>query len=131
MTLDHHLHQLDLSDDQVEAITALCDGSADPELYPSVRILIRSCYRHPSRLYQTLEACNEILDGHGIEALTGEDWGSSYFGDIQALYVNMGDSYLPTLIYDCQNKSWHVDCVGDFVERHPKRFPLSSSASNL
>ena len=128
MSLEHHLHQLDLGDDLASAVSELCTGQRDPEGYEAVQRLIKSSYHTPSHQSQVLEACNEILEGHGVEALTGEYLDSPH-GNIQACYINMGDSYLPTLIWDCMEERWSVDCVADFVSNRPERFPSFSSNS--
>jgi hypothetical protein len=37
-------------------------------------------------------------------------------------YVNMGDPYDTTLIYDLSTGRFYVGAWGDWVERYPKRF---------
>lgn len=59
-----------------------------------------------------LAATNKLLEGHGIEAIRGE-WQNGYC-DIRAVYVNMGDTYACTLIYD-RAKGWQVTSWGDWV----------------
>lgn len=61
-----------------------------------------------------LEAANKLLEGHGIEAIGGE-WQNGYWCDIRAAYVNMGDTYACTLIYD-RDKGWQVTSYGDWIE---------------
>ena len=68
-----------------------------------------------------MAACNEILEGHGVEALRGE-WLDNYHHDIQASYVNMGDCYVATIIRDHLHDEWLVTTVGDLVEADSGRF---------
>lgn len=62
-----------------------------------------------------LEAANDILEGHGVEAIRGE-WQNGYWCDIRALYINMGDTYAATLIYDRNTKRVYATDYGSFVE---------------
>lgn len=54
-----------------------------------------------------MEAFNEILNGHGVESL-GEDYGYDY--------VNMGDTYDTTLLFDKENYRILIGTWGDIVE---------------
>lgn len=70
---------------------------------------------------RALEAINGILSGYGIEAIEGRGY-SSYYGHIGLLYVNMGDTYTTTVVYDTRKQQWIVASWGDLVERDEKRF---------
>jgi hypothetical protein len=61
-----------------------------------------------------LKAADQILDGNGVEAIPGVGGGLSY--------VNMGDTYDTTLIYDHGKGRFLVTSWGDIVERDHKRF---------
>jgi hypothetical protein len=68
-----------------------------------------------------LEIINEILDGHGVAVLTDNEW-DSYYCNIGVEYVNMGDSYAPTVCYDTRKQRWMVCSWADLVEKDRKRF---------
>jgi hypothetical protein len=68
-----------------------------------------------------MEAINEILGGYGVEQITDNQW-SEYWCDGGLLYVNMGDAYTCTVIYDTRKDRWIVGSWGDVVERNEKRF---------
>ena len=70
-----------------------------------------------------LEQINKILCGYGVESMRDIEW-DSYYGDIGLLYVNMGDTYVGTVIYDTRKKRWFVACLGDYVEKKEKRFSM-------
>ena len=70
---------------------------------------------------KALDTINEILKGYGVESIRDNNW-DSYYCDIGILYVNMGDTYIPTVIYDTRKDSWYVTSWGDIVERNEKRF---------
>lgn len=55
----------------------------------------------------------KILCGYGTEHLGGRDR--------SLLYVNMGDSYCPTVLFDVDNEHFIISSWGDFVERPKQR----------
>lgn len=67
----------------------------------------------PSRYM--LEEANRILDGHGIEFLESEN------GKAAAYYVNMGDTYAPTLLLDTARSRVWATTWGDWVEAEERR----------
>jgi len=74
-----------------------------------------------NRIDQALDSINNILGGYGVEAIRDNKW-SSYYCDIGLLYVNLGDTYTPTVIYDTRSDKWIIASWGDIVERNEKRF---------
>lgn len=67
---------------------------------------------------------NNLLEGHGIEAIRGEYHVNNYYHDIVALYVNMGDTYNLTLLYDTDRGKFYVTTMGDWVEKNDKRYAI-------
>lgn len=64
-----------------------------------------------------LERINEILGGHGIEPIRHESaWVSQYYQDIIALYVNMGDTYSDTIVYDTEQGRFYNCSWGSWFE---------------
>lgn len=60
---------------------------------------------------------NKILGGYGVENIRDErNFVSHYWQDTVLLYVNMGDTYDPTLCYDTDDKEYFIGSWGDFVE---------------
>lgn len=94
----------------------LLDERDEPENYESVQTWIRQCYHRPRGLALVLEAANEILEGHGVEAIRCQ-------GDarLHGEYINFGGSYVETLIYDHDVDRFLVWSWGDFVERAERR----------
>lgn len=68
-----------------------------------------------------LEFINEILGGYGVEPLRGVWWCRSC-GNCHAEYVNFGDPYDLTVVYDYHRCMFRVMSWGDYVEMFPKRF---------
>ena len=71
--------------------------------------------------YQTLlEEADRLLNGNGVEYIQSHaDTMRSQDG---LSYVNMGDTYDTTLLYDHKTGRFSVGSWGDIVERQPRRF---------
>lgn len=76
----------------------------------------------PARWYTTgrkidrqMHAINALIEGHGIEHAPAEK-GPGFD------YVNMGDTYAATIVYDYKTGRFSVTTVGDVIERNPRRF---------
>lgn len=85
--------------------------------YESVRDWEARCYHRPKYTERLMLALNEIIEGFGVEAI----WGPESEIWPEAAYVNMGDCYNATLMYDYRDQRVRVTTVGYFVERNPKR----------
>jgi hypothetical protein len=71
----------------------------------------------PQTVDQYLEYANKELDGYGVEAVTDENaYVDSYYHNIIALYVNMGDTYVNTVVYSTETKEFMITSWGDFYE---------------
>lgn len=99
---------------KAEQILKLIKYKENPIDYPSVKKWIIECYNSPSIDGLIMCALNEILEGHGIESIKGE-WQNGYWCDIQATYVNMGDTYAMTIIND-RDLGFVMTCIGDHIE---------------
>lgn len=70
-----------------------------------------------------LKECNTLLEGFGVECIAegGANSPSDMYGsDILAEYVNLGDTYTTTILYDYRAQRFYVTSYGDFVERNWK-----------
>lgn len=67
-----------------------------------------------------LDYANELLGGNGIEYIESQQDTMRHREGLS--YVNMGDTYDTTLIYDHKTGRFYVGAWGDWVERYPKRF---------
>ena len=88
--------------------------------YESVKKLVNQCYNPPSLFNCRLVALNELLGGCGIEYVPNYDEGFPDIGGID--YVNMGDSYIMTIIYDHEREEFIISSYGDYLEENMKRF---------
>lgn len=76
------------------------------------------CYRllGPERdwsVERTLDGCNKLLGGYGVEAIFGSDSCTPVL-----LYINLGDTYDTTLLYEPAKDRFSVGSWGDYAERH-------------
>ncbi len=70
------------------------------------------------RVEEVMDRANEILEGHGVEAMRSEGaYVDAYHGDIIATYVNMGDTYNGTIVHDSADNSFHLTTYGDWLEQ--------------
>lgn len=111
-TLEKHLS---LNRTDALKLRKLLDGRLDPMTFASVQKWVKQCYNQPKHLDLVMEAANELLGGYGIEAIRGE-WQNGFWCDVRAVYVNMGDTYTSTLLYDRDSACYRVMSWGDFVE---------------
>ena len=98
----------------------LLDGRLDPDTFESVQQWVSRCYNPPSRQDRVEVALNELLDMYGVESIQGE-WVDRYYGHTVAIYLNTGDSYLPTLLFDTDKERWYVTSVGDWIEAEERK----------
>ena len=109
--------------DQSRKLRALMDGSADPLEYPGVAAWVGQCFNPPRRCELVMAAVNEEIGGFGVEAIRGR-FVDSFFQDIQAEYVNLGDTYDMTILRDNETGNYRLTSWGDWVEANDKRREL-------
>jgi hypothetical protein len=103
--------------DQANQIISLISGDLDPETFNQVQSWTRQCYNLPRDDELIMCAINELIEGHGVEAIRYDDmYIDSYHQDIVATYVNMGDTYNTTILLDSATGDYQVTCWGDYVE---------------
>lgn len=71
-----------------------------------------------------LALANTLLEGFGVEKIDGPHV-DHYYMNINILYVNLGDTYTPTVLYDTLLNRFFICSWGDYIESKPKRFPMS------
>lgn len=105
------------SADQAKAILRIDNGEDCPESYEAVDKWVRACYGSPSDDELKMAAYNAILEGYGVEAVRMEGaYVDAFHGDIVGTFVNMGDTYVSTIVLDSDSGEFLVTSYGDFVE---------------
>lgn len=116
-----------LDDTQAQQIRDLLHRKLDPIKFGKVKAWAAQCYNSPPIHDLILEALNEVLDGHGTEPISVEGvWIDRYFGETAAVYVNMGDPYLSTIIYDTEQDRFELSCWGDYYDLLCRRHKVKS-----
>lgn len=101
------------------------------------RPMILDLYRQLERAHRGREVeavmryANELIDAHGVEALRQEGaYVDRYHFDIIATYVNMGDPYVLTLLYDSENHAFLLTSYGGFLEAWEAEHPPETTCSD-
>jgi hypothetical protein len=108
---------LQVTEARVKEIKALIAGKKDPKEYSRVRNWINQCYNMPNDVELILEACNEVLQGFGVEYIAHCNDGFDYDSMYGLSYVNLGDTYKTTVIYNHAKEKFTINCWGNIVER--------------
>ena len=73
--------------------------------------------RSTKRIDGVMWFCDRQLECHGVEAINKPGYiHSPYWQDIAALYLNSGDTYSATLIFDIEEGALHLSTYGDWLE---------------
>lgn len=104
---------------QARRLRRLMKGETDPLSYSSVGGWVAQCYNPPPEAELIMEALNAELEGEGVETIRGR-YVDSYHQDIQAAYVNMGDTYDLTILLDHETENYLLTSWGDWVETHER-----------
>lgn len=64
-----------------------------------------------------LDELNKQFGGYGVEVVNDYQF-RKYYGDIALEYINMGDSYTATIIYDVDKEEFVYDTLGDYIENN-------------
>ena len=81
-------------------------------------------YDHHRLIDIALDFANQVLDGHGIEAIRGDVTVDRYYFDNVALYVNMGDTYNTTIVYETATNRFLLTDYGTWVEHNERRYRI-------
>lgn len=124
-SLDRLKRLMDLTDEQAQTVRDLLHGKIEPDdeqRFPKTVAWKKQCYNHPNRIDLLLEALNEAVEGHGTEPINIEKaWVDRYWATCCAVYVNVGETYAPTIIYDTASETFDLLSWGDMLERLERR----------
>ena len=108
-------------EETAKKIRGIITGEINPEVFYSVELWLKSCHNRPSDPELQMCALDEVLGGFGVEPITTGGYLDHYHQNIQAVYVNMGDTYDLTILFDNKTQKFVLTSWGDWVERHEKR----------
>lgn len=115
-----------------EILFDVLSGAVDPcEASAKCAAWVLRCFHTPSEHEQILCACDDILGGHGVEALNVEDEQHTDNGARHCppfSYVNFGDPYATTLARDHEHWQWVIAGWGALAEEYEREHKLGSYA---
>ena len=118
---------LHITPEQAATVRALIRGEIkiqDNPLFPRTAQWINSCYHAPRRLDRILSALNECLETQGVECITSGEQRMDG-SHIVAEYLNAGDTYNATLLFNHRTQAFSLTSWGDFVERNQSRYSIA------
>jgi hypothetical protein len=101
-------------------VRGLITGKIDPETIEAVSNWVGQCYHRPSDDELIMAALNAVIGGYGTEVVRGR-YVDNYHQDIQASYINTGDTYSTTILLDHETGNYQVTTWGDWFETNEKR----------
>ena len=107
--------QVDL--DTAKQIRGIIKGDVDPTKVPKVQQWLEECYNLPNRIELMMAAIDGLMDAFGVEAISNQEGLNDPRLDPLALYVNTGDTYNATVLFDYEKRAFQLMTWGDFVER--------------
>ena len=106
---------------RLPSVKTLCARlGCDPTIAGAIRYVLSKDPRTDLEINNTLKAVSILLDGYGVEYAPSRQDTHGHGRGLE--YVNMGDSYKPTILYDCLIKRFICSSWGDIVESEPARF---------
>jgi hypothetical protein len=112
-----NLNDLQATPEQIETVNYILNGTIETRTFSTVREWIDACFYDPCSDELKMQAINEVLEGYGIESVRTTKWKNGYWGDILCSYVNMGDSYIPTVIHH-RKHGFMVAPIGDVIMKN-------------
>lgn len=91
--------------------------------YKSVNSLLNQCYNTPHINELKLYAINELLEGYGVESISNDNvYINHYYMNICAVYVNFGDTYINTVLFDHFTEKFIITSYGDYYEKYLMKY---------
>jgi len=103
------------------SVKTLCARlGCDSTIAGAVRHVLNMNNRTDLEINNSLKTVSVLLHGFGVEYLPSKQ---DTHGKGRGLeYVNMGDTYAMTIIYDCLHRSFVCAAWGDIIESERNRF---------
>jgi hypothetical protein len=111
------LNLLEATPEQIETVNYILNGTLNPRTFSMVQEWLDACFYEPCSDELKMEAINQALEGYGIESVRTSKWKNGFWCDILCTYINMGDSYIPTVIHH-RKHGYMVASIGDVIEKN-------------
>lgn len=89
--------------------------------HPAGQRRLAECHHPPGSVDLRLTVINDIIGGHGVEYISHRDDGMRDVYGIE--YVNLGDTYITTILYDHKLDSFRCSDYGSIIERREGQYP--------
>lgn len=103
--------------DHGKEVREILEGKRKAKDYKSVQDWVKVCLHQPSAHDKRMCAINEVVGGHGVEAIFRI--GDELRPDME--YINIGHSDIPTLIYDFTTGTFKVQDTLTWQETSERR----------
>ena len=128
-TIEAIERHLDTDRPTATIVLGLIRGDVDPFSVPAVAEWKRACYHEPSAGPEAiLRAIDATLGTYGTEPIDCTKHYQRYWHSCAAVYVNVGDTYEPTILFDTIAGKYRLTTLGDFVESYDRRYGLGGDA---
>jgi hypothetical protein len=105
------------------ALRRLLEDDRAVRQHPAAIARRAECLHSPTLLDLRLHALNAEAETCGVEYIAHKNDGYRIGEQYGLEYLNTGDTYATTIIYDHSRGSWRVGCWGDVVEARPNLYP--------
>jgi hypothetical protein len=84
--------------------------------------------RNMREVERQMDKIDRLIGGHGVEALYFKEglgirgFASEMEDELLAVFVNTGDLYNPTVLWDAKKDTVTLTSWGDFTERLPRKY---------
>lgn len=124
-TIERFTKHFDCNEQIAERCIGLLRGTHDYRDHPAVVEWAERCYHDPrlsipAKPECIMKAFDAELKGCGVEAIEGR-YVDRYHQNIQATYINFGDTYDATIVYDNEQGRYTLTTLGDWIEQHHNR----------
>jgi len=96
----------------------------DPDVARALAREMKTAAGDTDAVDRALDNANVAMHAHGIESIEGDYQVDNYYYNIVALYVNTGDAYNGTVLYETENERFLVTTWGDWVERNERKYRI-------
>ena len=103
---------------QAKQVRGIMAGSFDPVDVPGMESRLRQMYNRPRDSALRMMALDILLEGFGVESILLP------FPDRQlyvAEYVNTGDTYSATILFETQTGKYRITTWGDWLEAYERK----------
>ena len=108
--------RLDMGKDAAKYVRSLMDETRE-----LTQTEIDSLPHRGRNVEVVMELFHRVLDGYGVESIRDSDYWDSYYADNRIMYVNMGDTYHTTILFDTKHNRYYVGSWGDYIEERERR----------